>query len=89
MANQIQIVISGSEYSVRNLYHNAAWPPVMQCCYKRIRILGFSVSFGFPGPRSLVLGSTVYTYPCFLSPGENLASEGGRLLLLILIILLF
>ena len=26
---------------------------------------------------------------CFLSPGENLASEGGRLLLLILIILLF
>ena len=27
--------------------------------------------------------------PCFLSPGENLASEGGRLLLLILIILLF
>ena len=27
--------------------------------------------------------------PCFLSPGENLASESGRLLLLILIILLF
>ena len=25
----------------------------MQCCYKRIRIQGFSVSFGSPGPRSL------------------------------------
>ena len=35
----------------------------MQCHYKRIRILGFSVSFGSPGPQSLVLGSTIYTYP--------------------------
>ena len=35
----------------------------MQCCYKRIRILGFSVSFASPGLRSLVLRSTVYTYP--------------------------
>ena len=26
--------------------------------------------------------------PCFLSPAENLASEGGRLLLLILIIIM-
>ena len=27
--------------------------------------------------------------PCFLSPGENLVGEGGRLLLLIINILLF
>ena len=25
----------------------------MQCCYKRVRILEFSVSVGSPGPRSL------------------------------------
>ena len=40
----------------------------MQCCHKRIRILGFSVSFGFTGPRSLVLGSTIYTYPIITIP---------------------
>ena len=40
----------------------------MQCCYKRIRILGFSVSFGSPGLRS--------SGPLFIPTHSQVFEEG-------------
>ena len=51
----------------------------MQCCYKRIRILRFSVSFGSPGPQSL---GPLFTPTCKQPPLDNICLPIGILTLL-------